>query len=332
MTPQRARITLLIAGALLSWILLSLGLFWFLKPKALDGLTQDSVSLVGQPIAGQSPPQPIRGDFILHSSTGPVRLADLRGRVVLLYFGYTSCPDICPTSLAYIASALDKLTPEERTRVRVLFVSVDPERDDLDRLAKYTAYFHSGIQGVTGSPQEVARAAHLFGASYGRSEASDSAMGYIVYHTGYTYVLDPAGQFAQRLDHGTSPTAILAAIRGDARSRLSPGPSLAGSLEPPRWGFCPPLAGTVVSDLPVEQVKSPTRSIGLAGGGIGSVHALADRVCHARGVSPWARPGLNAAPHRDGFIVNFHRVSSDGGAGGRAFCHGWKPAMESSLA
>ena len=156
---------------------------------------------------------PTGGDFILDAATGPVDLANLRGQVVLVYFGYTWCPDICPTNLAFIAMALRELTPEELARVRVLFVSVDPERDDVSRLAGYTAHFHPNILGVTGTAEQVAQAASLYGAAYRKTDQSDSAMGYLIDHSAYTYVLDPSGHLARTLEHATAPTEILAAIR-----------------------------------------------------------------------------------------------------------------------
>jgi protein SCO1/2 len=167
---------------------------------------------VGRRLGLAAPPS--GGDFTLRSWRGPVSTKDLRGNVLLIYFGYTSCPDICPTNLALITNALKALTPSELGRVQVLFVSVDPQRDTLERLREYTAYFHPSILGVTGTPGEVAAAAKLYGAAYRRAEATDSAMGYTVDHSAYTYVVDPAGRLAQSLDHGTPSDRIIAVIRG----------------------------------------------------------------------------------------------------------------------
>jgi protein SCO1 len=139
-----------------------------------------------------SPPQ--GGDFVLDSVNGPVALADLRGNVVLIYFGYTWCPDICPTNLVLIAGALKALTPEELERVRVLFVSVDPERDSVERLAEYSGYFHPEILGLTGTPEQIAEVAKLYGAAYRRTELADSAMGYVVDHSAYSHLVDHARQ------------------------------------------------------------------------------------------------------------------------------------------
>ena len=157
--------------------------------------------------------RPAGGDFTLQSANGPVSLADFRGKVVLLYFGYTSCPDICPTSLALMQGALHRLEPAELERVQGLFVSVDPQRDTPQRLAEYTAYFHPAITGVTGTPEAVAEAAGQYGAVYRRVE-SDSDMGYLVDHSSATYVIDPAGELHAVLPHGTPPAEIVAAVRG----------------------------------------------------------------------------------------------------------------------
>jgi protein SCO1/2 len=157
--------------------------------------------------------QPTGGDFRLQSAAGPIDLKDLRGRVVLIYFGYTWCPDICPTNLAFIVAALKTLEPEELARVQVLFVSVDPERDDVQRLAQYTDYFHPRILGLTGRPEEIAEVARRYGAAYQRGPETDSAMSYSVDHSSYIYAVDPQGRLARTLDHATPPEQIAAVVR-----------------------------------------------------------------------------------------------------------------------
>jgi protein SCO1/2 len=156
---------------------------------------------------------PTGGDFRLESAAGPLDLANLRGQVVLIHFGYTWCPDICPTNLAFIASAIRTLSLEEQERVEVLFVSVDPERDDAARLAQYTGYFHPRFRGLTGSPEQIAEVARLYGAAYRRGEETGSSLGYLVDHTSFTYVVDPQGRLARTLDHATPPERIAATIR-----------------------------------------------------------------------------------------------------------------------
>jgi len=156
--------------------------------------------------------QPQGGDFQLNNESGRFTLSDHRGKVVLLYFGYTMCPDVCPTSLAMMQGALREMSEEELTQVQGVFVSVDPERDSAGRLKEYTHYFHDHILGTTGSTEEIAQAAKRYGSRY-RVVESDSATGYIVDHTSLTYVIDKQGVLQTILPHGTPPLGILQAVR-----------------------------------------------------------------------------------------------------------------------
>jgi protein SCO1 len=194
-------IAILVLVGLLAWLLL-----W--TPSGVD-LEPDGPQHSALDLA--SPPQ--GGDFVLDSVNGPVALADLRGKVVLIYFGYTWCPDICPTNLVLIAGALKALTPDELERVQVLFVSVDPERDSVERLAEYSGYFHPEILGLTGTPEQIAEVAKLYGAAYRRTDLEDSAMGYVVDHSAYSHLVDTQGKLVRNLDHATPSTEIVAAIR-----------------------------------------------------------------------------------------------------------------------
>ena len=186
-------------SALLLWLI------WFWQPvRDADTSLHRQLGLATKPEGG---------DFTLQSWRGPVSLADFRGKVVLIYFGYTWCPDICPTNLAIIGLALKQLTPAERAGVQVLFVSVDPERDDVERLKQFAKYFDPGILGVTGSEQEIADAARRYGAAYRRSEQSNSAMGYMVDHSSYTYLVGPNGRLVEVLEHATPAERIVGLIR-----------------------------------------------------------------------------------------------------------------------
>lgn len=155
---------------------------------------------------------PRGGDFVLNSYRGAVDLADLRGKVVVLYFGYTWCPDVCPTSLGMLSVALEQLSPDEQEQVQVLFISVDPERDSLQHLKEYGEYFHSRILGVTGSHEELGRVAALYGAAY-RHTDKKSETDYVVDHSADLYVIDRQGALDTTLRHGTQPQQILSALR-----------------------------------------------------------------------------------------------------------------------
>ncbi|MEA3640944.1 MAG: SCO family protein, partial [Lamprobacter sp.] len=195
-------IAILFLGMLLIWLLLG----W--EPVSVDPVSHETLGLDARPIGGE---------FELISAQGPLRLSDYQGKVVLLYFGYTQCPDICPTNLAIMAIALRDLDrslgKDALDRVQVLFVSVDPERDTVERLADYVGYFHPRMIGLTGSPQALAGVARQYGAAYQRSDAGSSAMGYTVDHSAYTYVIDASGRLAEVLDHATPAEQIVAILR-----------------------------------------------------------------------------------------------------------------------
>jgi protein SCO1/2 len=153
------------------------------------------------------------GDFTLHSSQGNFSLSQLRGKVVLLYFGYTKCPDVCPTSLAIIAQALNELSGDEGKSVQAVFVSVDPKRDNLQILDRYVSYFHPGMIGVTGSESEIAEVAKLYGVQYEEVAIGESGFGYAVDHSAETYLISPQGDLRFIFPHQTPPFVILEAIR-----------------------------------------------------------------------------------------------------------------------
>lgn len=155
---------------------------------------------------------PTGGDFTLKSADGAVSSRDYRGKVVALYFGYTYCPDVCPTSLAALAEALAKLTPAELAQTQPLFISVDPERDSVERLKDYAAFFHPRLKGLTGTPAELTALTQSYGASYARQEVKSEG-GYVVDHSSAVYLIAPDGRLAAALPHGTAPDEMAAAIR-----------------------------------------------------------------------------------------------------------------------
>ena len=156
---------------------------------------------------------PAGGDFVLRSADGPVDTRNLRGKVLLIYFGYTQCPDVCPASLAAGAQTLNALTAEERMKVRLIMVSVDPERDTPARLKEYAAYFHPEMVGVTGSTEEIAAVAQSFGAGYMRQPARPDGS-YAVDHTTRTYVVAPDGKLAVSLELNAPAEKYLETVRG----------------------------------------------------------------------------------------------------------------------
>ena len=138
----------------------------------------------------------------------PFDLASFRGRPVLVYFGYTHCPDICPTTLADIRAALRLVD----VPVGVVFVTVDPARDDAAAMKRYVDYYASGFTGLTGNKAEIAAAADAWGVSYRRLESTPAA-GYAMAHSTETYLLDAAGMLRHHLFFGAGPELIAERIR-----------------------------------------------------------------------------------------------------------------------
>lgn len=156
---------------------------------------------------------PTGGDFILTSAYGPVALHDFKDKVVLVYFGYTFCPDICPTNLGNISMAYQQLTEAEQQQLQVLFVSVDPQRDTPKRLQQYANYFNSGIIGLTSDKATLDEVVKRYGVVYAIHKSSPDDMNYSVDHSAFTYVVDKAGHLVSQLPHATSPDQFVSAIR-----------------------------------------------------------------------------------------------------------------------
>lgn len=130
-------------------------------------------------------------DFQLDSTLGkPVALSDFADRYTVLYFGYTTCPDICPTTLADLGNA-EQLLGATAERMQVIFVTVDPERDTPQRMQDYLAYFSPNFIGMSGSLEETERIASQLGVVYEKRYNSASATDYLMDHTATVIVLDP---------------------------------------------------------------------------------------------------------------------------------------------
>jgi protein SCO1 len=119
-----------------------------------------------------------------------VRETDYRGRVALLYFGYTNCPDVCPTTLMHVAAVLKQLGADA-DRVRVLFVAVDPDRDSLEALQRYVAHYAPQVDGLRGTPEQLAAFAGRYHAGYSVTAAPKD---YQVMHSAVIYAFDSSGE------------------------------------------------------------------------------------------------------------------------------------------
>jgi protein SCO1/2 len=138
-------------------------------------------------------PYPAAPDFVLTKGDGTsFQLSEMRGKIVLLFFGYTSCPDVCPTTMAELNQALGQLTPQEADQVQVLFVTVDPQRDTPERVDEYVDFFNPAFLGLSGTEDELAPVWNDYGV-YREIVDSTSAAGYLVDHTARVTLIDADG-------------------------------------------------------------------------------------------------------------------------------------------
>lgn len=145
----------------------------------------------GTLVDASGPPE----EFVLQSANGDVHLSDFRGELVVMYFGYTNCPDACPTTLSKLAKVREQLG-DDADRVQVLMISVDPDRDSPVRMAQYMSAFDQSFIGLTASEETLRNVASQFGVFFQKAEGGD-ASGYTVDHTTTVVVVDQEGR--QRL-------------------------------------------------------------------------------------------------------------------------------------
>lgn len=153
----------------------------------------------------------VGGPFALTDHTGKaVTDADYRGKFLLVYFGYTSCPDVCPTELSAMAGALDALGPKA-DRIQPLLVTIDPERDTVDHLAQYVPLFHPRLVGLTGTPEQIRAAARAYRVYYARAPGG-AADSYMMDHSSFVYLMGPDGKFVSVFPAGTTPEKMAAEL------------------------------------------------------------------------------------------------------------------------
>lgn len=170
----------IVASSLLLIGLVSAAVFLLSKPEQYRGTT------FGEPY----PPAPeIK---LTRADGGAFQLSAYRGDLVLLFFGYTSCPDVCPTTLAELNLALEKLKPEDATQVKVLFITVDPNRDTPERVQEYVNKFNSGFIGLSGTEAELTQVWNGYGI-FREIPPDAPASGYVVNHTARVSLIDREG-------------------------------------------------------------------------------------------------------------------------------------------
>ena len=191
----------LLIPAVLALTAISAGLLWYLGDLRAQ---RSAVTL-----SDDSKPVPIGGPFALTDQNGMRRTdADFRGKYMLVFFGYTFCPDVCPTTLAVEAAALEKMGAKA-DRIVPIFISVDPKRDTPEKMKLYLSAFGSRFVGLTGSDQDVAAAAKAYRVYY-QIHPAEADGNYTVDHSGIIYLMGPDGKFVSHYDLDSSADQLAA--------------------------------------------------------------------------------------------------------------------------
>lgn len=197
--PTRLAITLLVGGAIIAT-------WWFVREEKLQKLQMQRVEQLRKVAIGQ-------GDFCLLDHTGQRRTKkDFLGQWVIMYFGFTHCPDICPDELEKMSNVVQLLEESNLPCVQPLFITVDPERDDVAAMAKYIRDFHPRLIGLTGTPKEVKDAGQAYRV-YASAGPKDEDGDYIVDHTILIYLINPDGLFLDYYNRMKNAMQIAESIR-----------------------------------------------------------------------------------------------------------------------
>ncbi|PWC36186.1 SCO family protein [Azospirillum sp. TSO35-2] len=194
---MKARILRIAAASVLA-IAVSAGIAWWQVNHAASSVESGTKSAV-----------PIGGPFTLTDNHGKtVTDADYRGKYLLIYFGYTYCPDVCPTELGVMTQALDLLGPQA-DKVQPLFITVDPDRDTVAHMNDYVGLFHPRLVGLTGTADQVREAARAYRVYYAKAPQKDAKPDeYLMDHSSFIYLMGPDGRFVGVYPAGTTADRI----------------------------------------------------------------------------------------------------------------------------
>lgn len=195
---------ILILAALILLIAAGIGSYAYMN-RGLHGPQGSGVALVG-------------GPFSLVDQDGRrVTEKDFRGRYMLVFFGYTYCPDVCPTELQVMTAALDQLGAEA-DRIQPVFVSVDPARDTPEVLKAYVGNFGPRLVGLTGTPEEVAAIAKAYRVYYAKAGGSSSSTDYLMDHSSIIYLMGPDGRFVKHMPYTTDAAKLATELKETLRT------------------------------------------------------------------------------------------------------------------
>jgi protein SCO1/2 len=193
----RSRLFAILAAAVLA-LLVASAAAWFVLTPATRSMAG------GEALVG--------GPFTLTDQHGEERTAqDFAGRYVLIYFGYTYCPDFCPMSLSNMTQAMDLLPPEAAEQVVPVFITVDPERDTVAQLAEYAPLFHPRLVALTGSAEATKQAAQAYRVYFAKAGHDDSDA-YLMDHSTFIYLMGPDGRYVRHFAHNATPEEMAEVI------------------------------------------------------------------------------------------------------------------------
>jgi protein SCO1 len=188
---MRARLIAFVIAGFLIGAIAGAGVLLLATPQGGQPVQSSGAALIG-------------GPFSLVGGDGkPVTDRDFRGRYMLIFFGFTHCPDICPAELQVVAQALEQLGDKAK-KVVPIFITLDPERDTPEAMANYVKSFGPNFVGLTGSPEAIAAAAKAYRVAYSKVENKESAGDYSVDHSALVYLMDPEGRYVTHFSYGLS--------------------------------------------------------------------------------------------------------------------------------
>lgn len=176
-----------------------LGALWFTRALP-EGPISTGTALVG-------------GPFSLTDQDGKrVTDQDFRGKYMLIFFGYTYCPDVCPSELQVMSAALDQLGPQA-DKIQPIFITIDPARDTPETLKVYVSNFHPRLIGLTGSEADIASVAKAYRVYYAKAQGSENKADYLMDHGSILYLMGPDGKFVTHFLYGTEAKGLAEALR-----------------------------------------------------------------------------------------------------------------------
>jgi cytochrome oxidase Cu insertion factor (SCO1/SenC/PrrC family) len=162
----------------------------------------------------------VGGPFTLVDQNGRTRTEkDFAGSYMLVYFGYTFCPDVCPTALQVMSQAMDRLDPPVAAKIVPVFVTVDPARDTASQLKGYVGNFHPRLVGLTGTEEQVAAAAKAYRVYYAKSKETAASSDYLMDHSSVVFLMGPNGRYLTHFTHNAPSDRMAEALAGYVRGK-----------------------------------------------------------------------------------------------------------------